>query len=106
LAIGTAPRIEFGRPYNAGSCKSVSVAQLIELVRELTGCRKPLEHEPGRTRPSRSEVRALLADSTRLTAVTGWRPETDLREGLKRTIAWWRDRLVSGRLRQDADFVA
>jgi UDP-glucose 4-epimerase len=106
LAIGAAPRIEFGRPYNAGSCKSVTVAELIELVRELTGCRKPLEHDPERTRPPRSEVRALLADSTRLTAVTGWRPETDLREGLRRTIAWWRDRLVSGRLRQNTDFVA
>jgi NAD dependent epimerase/dehydratase len=106
LAIGTASRIEFGRPYNAGTGKSVTVAELIELVRELTGCRKPLEYDAERTRPPKSEVRALLADSSRLAAATGWRPTTDLREGLKRTITWWRDRLMSGRLRQENDFVA
>jgi NAD dependent epimerase/dehydratase len=106
LAIGTVSRIEFGRPYNAGTGKSVTVAELIELVRELTGCRKPLEYDAERTRPPKSEVRALLADSSRLAAATGWRPATDLREGLKRTITWWRDRLMSGRLRQENDFVA
>ncbi len=106
LAIGTSSRIEFGRPYNAGSGKSVTVAELIELVRGLAGCRKPLEHDPDRTRPPKSEVRALLADSSRLTAATGWRPATNLREGLKRTIAWWHDRLIGGQLRQDSDFVA
>ena len=105
LAVGTSSRIEFGHPYNAGSGKSVTVAELIELVRELTGCTKPIEHHAERTRPPKSEVRALLADSSRLTAATGWRPATDLREGLKRTIAWWRDRLAGGRLRQDSDFV-
>jgi UDP-glucose 4-epimerase len=106
LAIGTSSRIEFGRPYNAGSGKSVTVAELLDLVRELTGSTKPLEHDPKRARPSKSEVRVLLADNSRLTAATDWRPATDLREGLKRTIAWWRDRLTDGRLRQDSDFVA
>lgn len=106
LTIGIAPTIEFGRPYNAGSGRAVTVAEVIELVRELTDCRKPLEHDPERERPPNSEVRALLADSSRLNAATGWQPTVDLREGLKRTIAWWRGRLMGGRLRQDSSFVA
>jgi UDP-glucose 4-epimerase len=106
LKLGSALTIEFGRSYNAGSGRPVTVAEVIELVRELTDCTKPLEHDPERARPPNSEVRALLADSSRLNAATGWEPTLDLHEGLKRTIAWWRDRLAAGRLRQDSDFVA
>jgi NAD dependent epimerase/dehydratase len=106
LTVGIAPAIEFGRPYNAGSGRAVTVAEVIELIRELTDCRKPVETDQKRMRPPNSEVRALLADSRRLNAATGWEPTVDLREGLKRTIAWWRDRLDGGRLRQDSEFVA
>jgi UDP-glucose 4-epimerase len=56
-------------------------------------------------RPVNSEVRALLAESSRLSADTGWRPSIDLREGLKRTIAWWRDRLAGGVVRREREFI-
>jgi NAD dependent epimerase/dehydratase len=105
LAIGLAPKIEFGRAYNAGSGKAVSVREMIDLVADLTGCNKPVQHDPERTRPGNSEVRALLADSSHLAADAGWRPVIDLREGLTRTIAWWRDRLASGRVRRQSNFL-
>jgi len=88
LAIGLAPDIEFGRPYNAGSGKAVSVAEMIDLVVRLVGFSKPLERDASRMRPNNSEVRALLADSSRLAAAAGWRPVVDLCEGLTRTVAW------------------
>ena len=106
LAIGAAPGISFGEAYNAGSGEAVSVAQLIELAAEVTGCSKPVHHDAGRMRPSNSEVRALLADSTKLTAATEWRPGTSLRDGLARTAAWWRDRLAHGQVRGAAGFMA
>lgn len=105
LAIGLAPDVEFGRAYNAGSGKAVSVAEMIDLVVDLTGCGKPVEHDPERMRPSDSEVRALLADSSRLAAAIGWRAGVDLRQGLTRTIAWWRDRIAGGRVRRRSDFI-
>lgn len=105
LAIGLSPGIEFGRAYNAGSGKAVSIAELVELLVDLTGCKKPVQHEPERMRPDNSEVRALLADSRRLAAHAGWRPSTTLRDGLIRTIAWWHDRLASGRVRPRSDFM-
>ena len=98
LAIGLAPRIEFGRAYNAGSGRAVSVAEMIDLVVDLVGRGKPLLHDAARMRPVNSEVRALLADSGRLAAAVGWHPRVNLCEGLKRTVAWWRDRLASGRV--------
>jgi NAD dependent epimerase/dehydratase len=105
LAAGAAPKIEFGRPYNAGSGRAVTVAEVIELVLELTNCSKRLENDPARGRPAKSEVRALLADSTRLNADTGWKPAIDLREGLRRTITWWQARLAGGKVRAERSFV-
>jgi UDP-glucose 4-epimerase len=105
LAIGLAAEIEFGHAYNAGSGKAVSVAEMIDLVIDLVGRSKPLERDADRMRPSNSEVRALLADSSRLAATVGWRPKVDLCEGLTRTVAWWRDRFASGRASRTIDLI-
>lgn len=106
LAIAMAPSIEFGCAYNAGSGRSVSVAEMLKLVLELARCEeKPVEHEPARMRPAESEVRALLADSSCLATATGWRPKVDLRDGLMRTIAWWRSRLSYGLVRREHEFI-
>lgn len=105
LAIGLAPDIEFGRPYNAGSGKAVTISEMIDLVVWLAECGKPIEQEASRVRPSASEVRALLADSSRLAALAGWRPMVDLSDGLTRTIAWWRERLQGGLVRRQSEFM-
>lgn len=105
LALGIAPNIQYGRPYNAGSGKAVSVKDIIDLVLEATHCQRPVVQDPKRMRPAGSEVRALLADSRRLNEDTGWRPRIDLREGLERTIAWWRERLAMGLVRRETGFM-
>jgi UDP-glucose 4-epimerase len=105
LAAGSTPGIEYGRPYNAGSQQGIAVADLIDLVRELSGCAKPVIRDESRMRPVNSEVRTLLADSRRLRAATGWRPEIGLRQGLVETIEWWRDRLAAGRVRRQKDYM-
>jgi UDP-glucose 4-epimerase len=81
--------IEFGRAYNAASDKAVSVAEMIDLVVGLAGCREPVEHDSDRLRAGASKVRSLLADSGRVSAV-GWQPRVNLCDRLTRTIAWWR----------------
>jgi len=104
LSIGLAPDVEFGRAYNAGTGKAVSVAEMIDLVVGLAGCNKPVELDADRMRPGDSEVRALLADSSRLASAVGWRPSVDLRDGLARTIAWWRERFAGGLVRREREF--
>ncbi len=105
LMAGSSPDLEFGRAYNAGSQHGVTVADLIDLVLELSGTSKPVVQEGVRMRPANSEVRALLADCSRFAAVTGWQPRTGLREGIGRTTEWWRTRLAMGRVRSQSNFM-
>lgn len=104
LAVGSASNIEFGKAYNAGAGKATTVADLIKIILEATRCDKPIVQDPQRLRPAKSEVRALLADSTRLSRATGWRPQVALYEGLGRTIEWWRQRIDQGLVRRDIGF--
>ena len=105
MRLGLAPGIRFGQAYNAGSGTSVTVGELVEMIAALTGCKKPVRQTPERMRPAESEVRALLADSSRMIESTGWNVTTSLRDGLSRTIAWWRDRLDRRLVRQTTEFV-
>ncbi len=105
MSAGQCPDLEFGRAYNAGSQRAVTIADLIDLVLELSGTAKPVVQEGVRMRPANSEVRALLADSSRFAAIAGWRPRTSLRDGIALTMEWWRDRLAMGRVRSQSDFM-
>lgn len=105
MALGSAPNIRFGKPYNAGNGRAVSVADLISLIMEATDCGKPVIQEAQRFRPANSEVKALLADSARMRAETGWVPQVGLKEGLVRTINWWQGRLKNGSVRREKTFM-
>lgn len=105
MAAGSAVGVDYGHAYNAGSQRAVTVADLIELIRELSACQKPVLHDETRMRPVNSEVRALLADCSRFERETGWRPRASLRDGLERTIAWWLTRVAAGQVRRQKDFI-
>jgi NAD dependent epimerase/dehydratase len=105
LAIGRSPTIAFGRPYNAGTGRTVSVGETIALLAGITGCDKPIEQDTDRLRPDNSEVLVLQADSSRLAEDAGWRPQVAFRDGLARTVEWWRQRLASGRVRAGTNFM-
>jgi UDP-glucose 4-epimerase len=104
-AVAATPSVEYGRPYNTGTGVAVSVGEMIERVRALTGANKPVESEAARFRPTNSEVRALLADPSRLNAATGWAPAVDLDAGLAATVDWWRERIAAQRVRRGSDYL-
>ncbi len=104
LAAGASDRLDPGTACNAGSGTAVSIGEVVALVRAITGANKPVETEPARIRPAKSEVRALIADAKRFSSATGWRPATSLRSGLATTVAWWRDRIAAGAVRPGADY--
>ncbi len=104
LAAGAADAIAYGTPYNAGSGSAVTVGELVEMLRKITGCDKPVLQEMGRMRPTRSEVRELRADCRRFNAATGWKAEVGLRDGLIRTVDWWRQRFDAGRVRRETAY--
>ncbi len=105
LAVGLAGKTDPGRVYNAGSGRAVEISEVIDLLAEIIGSDKRVEQDETRFRPPQSEVLALLADASRLSADTGWCPQVDLREGLRRTVDWWRDRLAAGRVRHGTSFM-
>lgn len=104
LSAGGADGLEFGEPYNCGSGAAVTIGEMIDTVQSIAGTSKPIETEAARFRPENSEVRMLLADTTRFAMASGWRPRTDFRTGLGQTIAWWRERLEAGTVRPDARY--
>lgn len=104
LAAGSF-NLEYGSAYNAGSQRAVTIAELLDLILKLCNSNKPVRVDESRLRPQNSEVRALLADSSRLEKETGWRARTSLSEGLSKTISWWQGRLSEGRVRQEKNYM-
>ena len=105
MAAGLADDVEYGHAYNAGNQRAIAMGDLIDIILELTSSRKPIIPDEKRLRPINSEVRALLADSTRFARATGWTPKVTLREGLQRTIDWWRKRFSATQVRRQTDFI-
>jgi nucleotide sugar dehydrogenase len=75
-------------PVNIGNPHEMTVLELANLVRELTGSQSPVEFtdraqdDPSQRRPDIGLARREL----------GWEPKVDVREGLLQTIDWFRDR--------------
>lgn len=82
-----------GSVYNAGTGRMVSIGDVVDAVRTVTGTTKPVIQEQARTRPPESEVFQLMADADKLTTATGWKAEMTLEEGIARTVEWWRGRI-------------
>ena len=78
-------------PVNLGNPCECTMVELAERVRRLTGSESALVHrplpqdDPRRRRPDIGLARQWL----------GWRPEVGLDEGLRRTVAYFRERLQS-----------
>jgi UDP-glucose 4-epimerase len=105
MAAGQADGIEYGQAFNAGSQRAIMIGDLIDVIIDLTSSRKPVLQDEKRLRPTNSEVRALLADSTRFVRATGWSPQVKLREGLERTVNWWHNRFSAMQVRRQQDFM-
>lgn len=104
-AVGVGEAIPYGVPLNAGSGVAVSIKETIDRIIDITGCNKPVVTDADRVRPENSEVRALLADPTRLAEATDWTSTVDLDTGLERTIDWWRERLQSNGFRRSKGYL-
>ena len=78
-------------PVNIGNPDEFTVAELAHLVLELTGSRSAIEYrplpvdDPTQRRPDITLARTLL----------GWEPQIPLRDGLARTIEWFRSRIAA-----------
>ena len=88
--IGLVP----GEVLQLGTGTSVSIGELVELCRQVTG-RGDAEIvvEDERVRPKGSEVEVLLSDPGSAGERLGWKPTIQLEEGLRVTAGWLEDRI-------------
>lgn len=88
LLAADAPGVS-GKVFNAANGKSITLLELIDALNELLG----LKVEPQFAPPRIGDVRESLADITRARTLLGYEPLVDWREGLRRSIDYYR-RLV------------
>ena len=72
---------------NLASGEEVELSAVVGLLAELTGAR---ETGIGRRKDSPGDPERLVASADRIRS-TGWRPSHSLREGLAKTVDWWRE---------------
>ena len=79
-------------PVNLGSGQELSIKEVVEVIAELTGFQGRLVWDP--TKPDGQPRRCL--DTTRAAQAFGFRARTPVREGLQRTIDWYRQQRAQG----------
>lgn len=89
--------IPFGEPINIGQGWDISIGELFDKLKELTGSDAELVTDSKRIRPEKSEVMQLLAGADKAREVMGWEPGHTLKEGLMKTIEWARRKLDTSR---------
>jgi CDP-paratose 2-epimerase len=77
-----------GQAFNVGGGPSntISLLELLELIRSMTGKRCAVEYQPTRV----GDQRYYVSDVGKLSSAIGWQPSTGVREGVERLADWLR----------------
>jgi UDP-glucose 4-epimerase len=86
LALAEEPALR-GEVANLGSGVETSIRSIVETIADLMGWDGPIEHDPARD----ADVRRHCADSTKAEKYLGPLATTPLRDGLARTVEWYRE---------------
>lgn len=84
----TAPNVS-GQMLNLANGSRTSLLQLITYLEELTGLRAQVEFLP----PRPGDVPHSQADVTQATRLLGYTPQVDVKEGLRRTLAYYQSEM-------------
>ena len=80
---------EFGEVYNIGSGASHKIADILNSLLSLTKVKITVEIDKSLFRPV--DDAQLICDSTKITELTGWKPEIPLEKTLEDTLDYWRN---------------
>ena len=81
----------FAHALNVGGQEPVSLLEVAQLCQELAGAGGTTETAPWPPEREKIDIGSIYVSHERFTAATGWEPEVGLREGLERTIAFYRE---------------
>ncbi|GIW26060.1 UDP-glucuronic acid decarboxylase family protein [Meiothermus sp.] len=79
--------VEYHLPVNLGNPEEYTMLELAQLIQELVGSKLPLVYQP----LPQDDPRQRRPDISRAKALLGWEPRVPVREGLARTIAYFRE---------------
>lgn len=89
LASGALAHKIAGRTFNIATGMRFTLNEVFELLKLTTGFRGEPVYEPSRT----GDVKHSLADITAAWEAFGYQPSVGFKEGLKRTVGWYREQL-------------
>ena len=76
-------------PINLGNPQEKTVLEIASLIKELTGSKSEIVFKSLPT----DDPKRRLPDITKAKQLLGWEPKMELLDGLKTTIAWFRDQV-------------
>ena len=80
-----------GKTVNIGSNFEISIGDVFDNIKEIMNSDVEVITDNTRLRPEKSEVFRLWCDNTKIRELTGFEPKYSIKEGLKKTIAWFTD---------------
>ncbi len=92
MKAATAPDVE-GETINLGCGDEVTIRDLVETILDLLG--NPVEADFGAVPHRPTEIWRMYCDSSKARSMLDWEPVHSLRDGLAKTIDWYRNELVT-----------
>jgi len=77
-----------GEAFNIGSNFEISIADMLNIIKELMESDVKFITDKQRIRPEKSEVFRLWCDNSKIQELTGFKPQFDIQHGLQKTIEW------------------
>jgi dTDP-glucose 4,6-dehydratase len=79
-----------GEIINIGTGQTHKMSEILSLIKRETGAQeKPIMLDKSRLRPR--DVEILVTDNTKAQKTLGWKPTITFKEGIRRTIKWYKD---------------
>jgi CDP-glucose 4,6-dehydratase len=82
-----------GEAFNGGGGEPHAVLEVVRLVCEAAG--SAVAPDVRGTGTPAAEIDRQYVDASKLRGLTGWEPRVSLEEGIRRTVAWYRDHAVA-----------
>jgi nucleoside-diphosphate-sugar epimerase len=90
VTVGLCNKV-IGQVVNLGVGSGYTIRAVAKTILKLLGKEDmPIEQDPSRVRPVKSEVMRLISNNAIAREVCGWEPKYDLEGGLTKTIKWVR----------------
>ncbi|MDI7274985.1 MAG: SDR family oxidoreductase [Anaerolineae bacterium] len=85
---------DVGEPVNLGNPQEMTILEFARLIGRLSGSRSEVQFVRPRDERTADDPNRRCPDITRARTLLGWQPVVPVEEGLRLTIAWFRDRLA------------